>query len=388
MDISESNADPRDAAANSIANREDKPRRSGSGLAFFALLIALGSAAGTGYLWWSGASSTQAGAERQGAEIARLDRRDAQLSTQLQELRKELDSLPGPGDEDQLRNLQAGLSDDRAQLEGLRQSLQEQVAVSRSLQSATDAMHGRLLAAEAALAEARTREPDARGELDLAEVDYLLRLASERLQLFSDPLAADRALGLADSHLAAMDNPAYLGVRQAIAASRRELAAVDTPDDLGIAARLDSIQAAIPDLPFRTAAKAAPDPAPAVEPGWWEKLKGTFASLVTVRRSTEEENRRISLEDKDYIRARMWLQAEIARLALMRRDEPAFRDALARLQASLAEWFDPADAAVSSLGATAAELAALDIAITWPDISGPWVELRALGSVQAGVDGQ
>ena len=81
---------------------------------------------------------------------------------------------------------------DGAQVNSLDQTVRDQLALSRSLQAAAESMQGRLLATEAALAGMSSQELDAGGELDLAEVDYLLRLANERLKLFSDPVHLNR----------------------------------------------------------------------------------------------------------------------------------------------------------------------------------------------------
>jgi uroporphyrin-3 C-methyltransferase len=370
-------------SAESISALPDpKPRRGGSALALLALLIALGAAAGSTWIWWQGQLSGETEGDRLSSEISRLESNDSRLSSQLQDLGKALESLSAAGGSDRLEALQARLSEDRAQLRALQQTVQEQGALTASQQKAVDVMHGRLLATEAALAEVSGRELNARGELDLAEVDYLLRLASERLQLFSDRPSADRALVLADAHLAALDNPAYLGVRQAIAKARSELGAVDVPDDLAITGQLDDLQKAIPALPFPEASVPQAHAAPDAEQGWWAKFKATFASLVTVRRSTEEENRRISLQDQDIIRQRLWLQLDAAYLALMRHDQRAFGHALERARGSLADWFDPASTEVQGFQASLAELLALRVEVEWPDISAPWSMLQLVRSAR------
>jgi uncharacterized protein HemX len=375
-DISEIGAEPVETAATSDSNSSETPRSGGSGLAFLALLIALAALGAAAWLWWQGQNSGSAAETLARSEIVRLDGNDSRLSAQLQELRDALDAVPESGDEARYAALQRSMSEDQSRVAALQQALEEQVTLTRSLQSAVDAMHSRMVASESALASLDARELDARGDLDLAEVDYLLRLANERLQLFSDPRSADRALALADTHLAALDNPAYLGVRQAIAAARNELAALDLPDDLEIAGQLEAIQDAIPGLPFRSASPVAEEAGPAAEAGWWEKLKSAFGSLVTVRRSTAEENRRISLQDKDYVRQRLWLQVEVAYLALMRHDQEAFDESLQRIEATLAEWFDPASGEVVAVGQTLEALQAQDIAVSWPDLSEPWSTLR------------
>jgi uroporphyrin-3 C-methyltransferase len=362
---------------------EPKPRRGGSALAFLALLIALAAAAGTAWIWWQDQASGDSTSAQLLSEVSRLESNDGHLSAQLQELSKAIEALSAAGDTDTLNELKARSSEDRAQLEAMQQALQQQLALTRSQQEAADAMHGRLLAAEAALAAASGRELDARGELDTAEVDYLLRLANERLQLFSDPVAAERALVLADAHLAALDNPSYLGVRQAIAAARSDLAAVDLPDDLVIAGQLDAMQKAIPTLPFPEAILPTAGTVQEAEEGWWEKLKATFASLVTVRRSTGEENRRISLQDQDYVRQRLWLQLEVAHLALMRHDQDALSGALQRVRAVVDEWLDPASSEVEAFKASLSGLQSLDVEVAWPDISAPWTTLQLVRSARS-----
>jgi len=385
-DLSEIERDPLEPPARTSAGPESEavrePRRGGSALGFLALLVALGAAAGTGWLWWQGQLSGETEVERLNSEVARLESNHSRLSAELKGLAKTVESLSATGEADALARLEQSVSGSRAQMDALQQALQEQVALTRSQQQAADVMHTRLVAAEAALAEVSGRARETRGELDLAEVDYLLRLASERLQLFSDPEAADRALVLADSHLAALDNPAFLVVRQDIASARSELGAIHVPDDPAIAGQLDAMQNSIPALPFPETAVPSASTPPGEEAGWWDKLKATLASLVTVRRSTDEENRRISLLDQDYLRQRVWLQLEIAYLALMRRDQAAFDVALNRVQASIDKWFDSASSEVRSFNASLAQLRALEIAVTWPDISAPWNTLRLVRSAQ------
>jgi uroporphyrin-3 C-methyltransferase len=362
--------------------QESRVRGGGTALALLALVLALVAAAGAGWLWWQDQVSGDVAGERLQAGITDLDGKYSRLSGRLDQVSAALDSLATAPAVDPLAELDQRLSEDRAQVRALQESLGEQVALTRAQQRAVDALHARLLAAEAMLAETAGRELDARGELDLAEVDYLLRLASERLQLFSDIAAADRALSLADSNLAALDNPAYLGVRQAIANARGDLAQAETPDVLAISGQLDALQKAVPSLPFPSSETPAAASTPPADEGWWEKLKATFASLVTVRRSTGEENRRIGLLDQDVVRQRVWLQLEAAQLALMRREQQAFGYALQRVHETTAEWLDPASPAVQSFQSSVAVLEATDITVDWPDISEPWAQLRLVRSAR------
>ncbi len=355
---------------------EKKPRRSGSGLAFMAFIFAFAALAGTGLLWWQGESNREQSDERIAAKIEHLESAYSDLSTRQKQVSEKVASLADNDTDSRIAALQKQLAADRVQVGSLDQSVRDQLALSRSLQTATESIQGRLLASEAALVGLSSNDLDAGKELDLAEVDYLLRLANERLKLFFDPTAADQALELADMHLAAMDNPMYLGVRKEIATARRELAAVDIPDYVLISSQLDAIQEAVASLPFRGEASASQESVSVAETNWWEKVKGVFSNLVTIRRSTAQENERISLEDMDYIRQRLWLQLEMAQLSLMRREQEAFRNSLERARKTLSTWFDAGDGSYQSVNGSIDELMALKIKADLPDISTPWATIR------------
>jgi len=379
IDISEIDAGPAASSKDEGPTNGKERRRGSSALAFLALLIALAALAGSAWLWWQDRTSAQQ-KQTLRAEVERLDRSDTEQARKLQALEDSLQTLSAGDGEDRFADLRQELASDRKRLEQLDRAMQEQLALTRSLQAAGESEHSRLAAAETALVDLSRRELDAPGELDMAEVDYLLRLASERLALFSDPKAADKALALADSHLAAIDNPAYLVVRQEIAAARQQLAAVDAPDPVAVAARIDAAQAAIPGLTFRGGESIAAGVEQSGEGGWWERLKSTLAGLVTIRRSDEEANPEISLQDKDFVRQRLWMQLEEAHLALQRRDQQAFGAAIARARKTVSTWFKPGSATVESFDQMLTELSGVLLRAAMPDISAPWSTLRLLRS--------
>lgn len=368
---------------NSSTDSGSQPPRKGGALALLAFVFAAAALAGTGWMWWQDQAAVDQQEQRVFTELSRLENADSELTLKLTQVRDEISSLAAGDLGAEFSALQSRMAADRRQLESAETAINEQLELARSMQAEASQIRGRLVAAEAALAGLTTRELDARSELDIAEVDYLLRLANERLKLFVDPVAADQALEVADMHLAALDNPMYLTVRQDIAAARRSLAAIDIPDYLQIANDLDAIQERVVKLPFPGEESPVTPPKPVEDEGWWAKLKGVFSGLVTVRRSTDEENQRISLDDKDYIRQRVWLQLEIAHLSLMRRDQDGFRKSLARVEESLADWFDTEDANYLAVVQGLEGLKAQQIQVEIPDISAPWSTLRMLRAGQA-----
>ena len=75
-----------------------------------------------------------------------------------------------------------------------------------------------------------------------------------------------------------------------------------------------------------------------------------------------------------------WLQLEVAQLALMRRDQQAFRTALQRVKQSLSKWFDTGDSKYQAAMRNLDDLAGLEIQVQVPDITAPWSTLRMLRS--------
>ncbi|NIM70269.1 MAG: hypothetical protein GTN86_09360 [Xanthomonadales bacterium] len=362
-----------------FATEEQKPgsRGAATALAGLALIVALAAAAASAYLWWLGRQD---------------DRGEAERSAAVQQLQS-----AQSGAEQALRTLDGRLSameadDPLADLASLRQQLADVQARGADHARLAAGEAARLDAAEGALAElsARTATLEtgmaalaARGDtpemrLDLAEIAYLLRLASERLQLFGDARAADRALAMADEQLAALDDPLYLPVRQQITAARRALEAMPRPDTVVLSQRLAALQARLPFLTFT--GERPPDAVaePAADEGVWARLKRSLAGLVTVRRRVPEDDSVLSLEDKDYIRQGLWLQLETARLALMRLDPEPWSLALGRATHTLERRFEHGDPAVREAMAEVRALQAVELVGTLPDISAPWSQLRLL----------
>jgi len=351
------------------------PRRRGGMVGWLALLLALFVAGFNGWQWWLGRQA-EGDQEQATAELQQLRGSQAELAKRLD------------GAEAKLGEADATASD----LQGVHQDLtrlQGRVDEAANLAGAdAEAMEGlgtkqaelerRVGGVESAVAALATRGETTETRVELAEVDFLLRTANERLQLFRDARTAGRSLGLADAQLEALDDPLYLPVRRAIADARLALEAMPKPDVVGLTARLGRLQAEAAHLPFagETAALATAREAQP-ETGIWARFKAALASLVTVRRRVPDESL-VNLEDKDYVRQGLWLQLESARLALMRGDDQAWRQSLDRAAATLKQYFEPADAGVGTAQKELDSLRQVSLDIPLPDISAPWAQLRLL----------
>jgi uroporphyrin-3 C-methyltransferase len=357
--------------------QEKDPPSTGKPVAILALLVSLAAVSASAWLWWQTRLATPDDEPHQQA-ISSLQTTQQQMAESLSALESQVGALESPigadeisrqGEridllESRLRDLQGQSSEDQATISGVVGSVRS--------------MEQRLSATESGLISVAASNQNSSVELDIAEIDYLLRVANERLQLFGDLEAADLALQAADVQIDAMDDPIYLSVRQRIATARQALAAVPRLDRIQLSARLSQLQSEIPDLPFRGEEVLQVEPELAEDAGWWQSFKHTMASLVTVRRRVPEDQAMLSLEDKDYLRQGLWLQLESARLALMRSDANTYIGSLDRVGQTVEQFFEPTSPAVQALLFGTADLKGFNIAPALPDISAPWTQLRQL----------
>jgi len=367
-------------AQNHAGQTEAVSKRSSGSLAVLALLLAALALAAATWQWLqSGSGQQEQAAEWQTqqqqlqAELQRLEAALAQVQDSAQEsARQQASSLTG--------DLQQRLQAVEAALQGDEDFRTETAAWNRSAQAALEDSQARINSMDERLRTLTSRSAESNSELELEEIDYLLRMAQERLQLFGDTRNADRALQLADQQVLAFDNPLFIALRREIAAARQALAAADMPDMVTLGAELDKLQDSLATLPFKSTQYAATVQSAdaGAELSWWERLKGSLASLVTIRRIENAETALPALADQQALRQRAWLQLEQARLAALSREQDLYLDALKQAEATITRWFATDDAkAKLSLSALQA-LQQRNVNPPMPDISGPWTTLRSI----------
>lgn len=363
------------------------PRRNRGGLAavaWLALLVALLAAGLAGWEWWQQRVGQAMELDAR-AELAGLRAGQARLIERLETL----EGLAGDFREQAgaLRDLQAQAARLRADIEAAATRSGTEGRLLQAIGASQDELRDRVAGLEAGLAAVAARSEAPETRIELTQVEYLLRTAAERLQLYRDRRSAEAALALADSQLRDLDDPAYLPVRRSIADALLALESVESPDLVALGAGLDRLQARIPALPFAgeetpaTLPPADPGAATPSEPGIWARVKATLAGLVTVRRRVADEPL-LSLGDRDFLRQGLWLQIESARLALMREDAGAYRAALDRAGATLRQQFATGSDAVQQALATLEEMRAAELDTEVPDISAPLEQLRLLRSAR------
>jgi uroporphyrin-III C-methyltransferase len=219
----------------------------------------------------------------------------------------------------------------------------------------------------------------------LSEVEQLLVLASQQLQLAGNVRGALAALQAADQRLARADKLAATPLRRAITQDMERLKAVPQVDTVGIAVKLDALIAQTDSLPLPVS--EAPDTRVASaayytdEPGaftrvardFWEEMKG----LVRIRDMEVPDASLLAPSQAYFLRENLKLRLLSARVALLARDEPSFREDLKSSQAWVTKYFDPRAKSTTTALASLKQVAESPISIAVPDINASVAAVRA-----------
>lgn len=204
-----------------------------------------------------------------------------------------------------------------------------------------------------------------RDDWEIAEIQQLLTSAGQQLQLTGNVQVALAALQSADARLARADKPQYNLLRRAIARDVARMKAVPDTDLTGAAIKLDEAINQVDALPLlssermleRSEADArkgaaagsgngagSPAAASGNGPGWftrfWDYLREELAQVIRIRKVDDAEALLLSGDQGWFLRENVKLRLLNARLALLSRNEPVFRNDLAAAQAMIGRYFD------------------------------------------------
>jgi uroporphyrin-3 C-methyltransferase len=219
----------------------------------------------------------------------------------------------------------------------------------------------------------------------MAEAEYLLRLANQRISMEHDPNGAEAILRAADKVLAETQDPGVFPVRKAIAREQLALASVNMLDQdgvyLSLEAMIDRIELLNQSLMIKDTknklhheANSQRPPLTQTQPlGIWEKIwqdsKSLLAKNLIIRRLDKPIAPLLAPEQTYYLKQNLRLMLEQAELALLKKDAPLYKKSLTKAQEWINQYFIKANPSVSSILDQLKKLAALDINPTLPDIS-------------------
>lgn len=219
-----------------------------------------------------------------------------------------------------------------------------------------------------------------------AEVEYLVRMANQRVLMERDASSALYLLQSADEIIREADDLVAHELRESLARDIAALKAISAPDTQGIYLEISALIGQADSLKRVMPTYALPD-APAGEMAADSSLWGRamlllsnagnrLASLVDFRRGSVEVQPILPPEEAYYLRQNLILKLQMAQLALLEGDEAVYRSALDEASAWIADSYDSSDAATKAMQESLARLGDISIEVAMPDISGSLVAAR------------
>ncbi|TBR44364.1 heme biosynthesis protein HemY [Marinomonas agarivorans] len=219
----------------------------------------------------------------------------------------------------------------------------------------------------------------------LAEAEYLIRLANQRLLMEKDVIGAKNMLLNADDILEQLDDPLLFDVRRTLAQDIQQLVTAPSFDLEGIYLQLETLRNQIKALPQkghqRRAAqqptieeqqiKAEAQP----EKGLVDELLSTLKSLVIINYHDRPIKPLLPPVEYQQLVSNMQLQLNIAQLALLKQEDHIYQSALHHITTLTMDYFDTNVDVVQHFLVTTAELKQRQIA---PQLPLPRASLLAI----------
>jgi uroporphyrin-III C-methyltransferase len=243
-----------------------------------------------------------------------------------------------------------------------------------------------------------------RDDWALAESEQVLSTASQQLELSGNVRGALIALQNVDARLATSDHPQVPVIRRAIARDIEKLKLLPNVDLTGLALRIDSVIGQVDSMPLMIDEKPtlpASEPraprfvqtAPASEANgtksdwlaradarwqsWSNEMWGEIRQLIRIRNVTTPDALLLSPTEAFYVRENLKLRLLNARLALLSRNETAFRSDLVAAQDVIAKYFDTRAKQTQTAQALLRQVQANNLTIEMPNLSDSLTAVRS-----------
>lgn len=213
----------------------------------------------------------------------------------------------------------------------------------------------------------------------LAEAEYLLRLANQRLSIEADVRGAEAILVSADKVLAETDDPGLLPVRKKLAEEIVTLQAIPSLDIDGLYVKLEALINSLDQLndssffdnrPSPVAVSEAEVPSPGDARMLWQQIWSDLKKAIVIRRLDQPVEPLLAPEQSYYLKQNLRLMLEQASVALLDRKQDAFRYSLEKASRWIEQYFVDTEIHNQMLQQSIQQLGKSQITYSLPDISG------------------
>lgn len=344
------------------------------------VMILLLSLAGAGYYVFQMLRAEQAGL---GGEVGKESQRLIDLTHQMTTLQKEVATLHA-----QVARLEGAESTRQQQwqtmLDNQAKVFDEKLAAqARQLELSHAKLQTRLQGLQRQLSRTRS-------DVMIADAEYLLNVASQKLSLVGDVTSALKAMEVADELLRISGDPALFKVREALAREIAVLKTTQSPDVVGISAQILALEDRIESLPLHLPhmGKVVPPPGAGGEGASNQGLLGEWKEVLTIRRRQTDRPVEAILtpEEVEAIRHALILKLETARLAAVRSQPELYASSLKAAGQWVREHFDTQAASVQEFLAQLEAVSKRSVAVQVPEVGQALKLLRNLPQLRLELD--
>lgn len=226
---------------------------------------------------------------------------------------------------------------------------------------------------------------DTRKDWLLAEVEYLLRLANQRVLMERNAGGALSLLQGADRILKETDDVSIYPVRKALALDIVALEAIPSVDIEGMYLKLSAINSQVDNLRLlpitdkhqlpEMLQQITPDTLSQVNASWASAMD-KLGSLVVIRHRDEPVTPLLSPEQHYFLTQNLHLMLEQTQQALLQGKQDAYSAGVKKAGQWIDTYFEAADPTTQALLRNLSDLEGIKIAPALPDISGSLRELK------------
>lgn len=230
-----------------------------------------------------------------------------------------------------------------------------------------------------------------RGDWLVADAEYLLSVANERLHLIGDVNTTREALEAADQRLRESGDVGVIKVREQIAKDLAVIRSVDMPDIVGLYASIQGLESLADKLslllPYSGKALTPSteihrhEDKPEQDHDLLQSAIDKLEGIVTIRHSDQAVKAILTPEQAEFIREQLRVKLEIVKIALVERNEAIYQASLNDAKAWIGQHFTSNEDSHALL-AELDRLLATKIRGQFPDISQSFKMLRDVSKLR------
>lgn len=365
----------------SVNDLNEVPKKRKRGFFGYFMLLLIAGIAGGGWYWLQSFRANL-------PSMPKLDRVETPI---VQEERKPAISNPPPpsGSEmasihAEIASLQTRLATDDAKIERL---LSQQGG---QFDERLEATRSEVLTE---IQSIRHQLNNTRGDILIADAEYLLSIANQKLHLVGDVKSVLAAMQAADDRLRESGDPTVYKVRTVLAEEMAQLRNLSAPDFVGIASKLLYLEKLAEGLPLvlpsaetvKTHEKEKNAEKPAAQPQEGDAVDAALRELkglVTVRHAEQSVEVILAPEQAAALRQVLVMRLETTRAALLRNDEKLFKDSLDAVKDWIVLHFDRSSEQAKTALVEIDDLTSHSLGINYPDISQSMAMLQNIGKLR------